>query len=97
MLYLFLWHTEAIASEGWIALVPLLLASWGLLGIEAASVECERPFHWHSNHLALGKACLVVARNVAQTMEGWVDPAIPKNKGTHKEGSVRSGVRHRHS
>lgn len=73
LLYLFLWHMEAIASSGWISLLPLLLASWGLLGIEAAAVECERPFQWHSNHLALGKACIVVARNLAQTYEnlGW--------------------------
>jgi ion channel-forming bestrophin family protein len=73
LLYLFLWHVEAIASYGWIALVPLLLASWGLLGIEAAAVCCERPFQWNSNHLALGKACIVISMNLAQTMEnvGW--------------------------
>lgn len=73
LLYLLLWHMEGIASEGWIAMLPLMLASWGLLGIEAASVECERPFHWGSNHLALGKACIVVAKNLVQTMDntGW--------------------------
>jgi ion channel-forming bestrophin family protein len=73
LLYLFLWHIEAIASSGWIALVPLLLASWGLLGIEAAAVCCERPFQWNSNHLALGKVCIVISMNLAQTMEnvGW--------------------------
>jgi ion channel-forming bestrophin family protein len=69
LLYLFLWHMEAIASGGWIAILPLQLASWGLLGIEAAAVECERPFQRNSNHLALGKAGIVVARNLAQTWQ----------------------------
>jgi len=80
-----LWHMEAIASQGWIALLPLLLASWGLLGIEAAAVECERPFWWHSNHLALGRMGVVVAKNVAQTMEqaGWTtNPAKEHAKRT---------------
>lgn len=73
LLYLLLWHMEAIASGGWPSLLPLQLASWGLLGIEAAAVECERPFQWHSNHLALGKAGIVVAQNLAQTYYnlGW--------------------------
>ncbi|KAG7372285.1 bestrophin, RFP-TM, chloride channel [Nitzschia inconspicua] len=69
LLYLLLWHVEAIASSGWIAILPLQLASWGLLGIEAAAVECERPFQRNSNHLALGKAGIVVARNLAQTWQ----------------------------
>ena len=79
LLYLFLWHMEAIASNGWIALLPLQLASWGLLGIEAAAVECERPFQWHGNHLALGKAGVVVAHNLAQTYQnlGWARVGIP--------------------
>ncbi|CAB9498573.1 UPF0187 protein [Seminavis robusta] len=72
LLYLFLWHMQAIAQSGsWIAILPLQLASWGLLGIEAAAVCCERPFQWDSNHLALGKACIVVSRNLAQTMENF--------------------------
>ena len=83
LLYLCLWHLEAIASKGWIALLPLMLASWGLLGIEAAAVECERPFQWQSNHLALGKACLIVSRNLAQTMQntGWATNTNLTNKG----------------
>jgi len=76
ILYLLLWHMQAIAGSGWIALLPLQLASWGLLGIEAAAVECERPFQWHLNHLALGKSCIVVAQNLAQTYEnlGYLKP-----------------------
>ena len=52
----------------WKAIVPLFAASWALLGIEAAAVECERPFAWHSNHLPLGKMCIVISANVAQTI-----------------------------
>jgi predicted membrane chloride channel (bestrophin family) len=78
LLYLFLWHMEAIASNGWIAILPLQLASWGLLGIEAAAVECERPFQHNSNHLALGKAGIVVARNLAQTWQNF-DCSTPLN------------------
>lgn len=69
MLYLTLWHLASIALNGWVSVFPLLIASWGLLGIEAAAVECERPFHWNKNHLALGRMCAVVASNVHQTLE----------------------------
>jgi ion channel-forming bestrophin family protein len=81
LLYLFLWHIVAIASNGWIAILPLQLASWGLLGIEAAAVECERPFQRNSNHLALGKAGIVVARNLAQTWKNfdWTSTASSQN------------------
>jgi len=68
-LYLLLWYTQAVAQHSWMALPYLICASWGLLGIEAAAVECERPFQWHSNHLALGNMCVVISRNVAQTLK----------------------------
>mmetsp|Transcript_43753 Transcript_43753/g.105529 ORF Transcript_43753/g.105529 Transcript_43753/m.105529 type:complete len:286 (-) Transcript_43753:157-1014(-) len=68
MLYLSFWHLSAIALNGWVCIPPLMIASWGLLGIEAAAVECERPFHWNKNHLALGKMGVVVAKNVHQTL-----------------------------
>ena len=58
----------AVVDNEWKAIPPLFAASWALLGIEAAAVECERPFEWHSNHLPLGKMCIVVATNVAQTL-----------------------------
>lgn len=64
-----LWYVIAIAKNGNIVIPVLLFVSWGLLGIEAAAVECERPFQWHQNHLALGKAAIVVAYNVAQTIQ----------------------------
>ncbi|CAJ1958264.1 unnamed protein product [Cylindrotheca closterium] len=68
MLYLCFWHISSIALNGWVCIPPLMIASWGLLGIEAAAVECERPFHWNRNHLALGKMGVVVAKNVHQTL-----------------------------
>ena len=68
ILYLLLWYLQALAHHGWGALPTLFAASWALLGIEAASVECERPFRWDANHLKLGGMCVVVARNVAQTL-----------------------------
>lgn len=71
MMYLCLWHLSSVALNGWICIIPLLLASWGLLGIEAAAVECERPFHWNKNHLPLGKMGVVVAKNVHQTLQDF--------------------------
>ena len=68
LLYLILWQMEAAANHGWVALPTAFAASWGLLGIEAAAVECERPFQWHGNHLPLGKMCVVSSRNVAQIL-----------------------------
>ena len=50
VLYLLAWHLDALAAHGWSALPPLVVISWALLGIEAASVECERPFMWEANH-----------------------------------------------
>eukprot|EP00571_Detonula_confervacea_P001941 CAMPEP_0172321382 /NCGR_PEP_ID=MMETSP1058-20130122/43206_1 /TAXON_ID=83371 /ORGANISM="Detonula confervacea, Strain CCMP 353" /LENGTH=406 /DNA_ID=CAMNT_0013036875 /DNA_START=61 /DNA_END=1281 /DNA_ORIENTATION=- len=69
LLYLFLWNLQGIGSNGWKSIPALLAASWALLGIEAAAVECERPYQLHSNHLPLGKMCVVVAKNVAQTVK----------------------------
>lgn len=81
LLYLAFWHLESLTEiyfsnenmeESWImgASLPLLFfESWSLLGIEAASVECERPFGWRSNHLPLGKMCVIVTQNVAQTLK----------------------------
>ena len=43
-LYLLLWNMTSMASSGWIALPALLAFNLSMLGIEAASVECECPF-----------------------------------------------------
>ncbi|KAL1504425.1 hypothetical protein AB1Y20_010831 [Prymnesium parvum] len=68
VVYLLIWALQAIAHHGALALPVVLAVSWGFLGIEAAAVECERPFLWGANHLKLGTMCIVVARNVAQTL-----------------------------
>ena len=68
LLYLFVFCTETVAQFGWVALPPLLAGSWALLGIEAAALECERPFQRRPNHLLLGRFACVVARHVGQTL-----------------------------
>ena len=56
------------AEGGWAVVPPLIAISWALLGIEAAALECERPFKHRPNHLPLGRFCVVTAENVAQTL-----------------------------
>merc|ERR1712216_236011 len=60
VLYLLAWTLQALALHGWSAFPTLVLVSWALLGIEAAAVECERPFQWQANHLALGRMGVIV-------------------------------------
>ena len=69
LLYLFLSNMTSIASTGWAALPALFAYNLLMLGIEAATVECEKPFDWNANHLTLGKFCVVVARNIAQALK----------------------------
>ena len=69
LVYLFLWNMSSVAKYGWLSLPFLSLLNWALLGIEAASVECERPFDYNPNHLTLGKVCVVVARNIGQALK----------------------------
>lgn len=73
ILYLLLWIMVSLAQHDWTVLPTLLAASWALLGIDAASVECERPFKWEANHLKLGGMCVTVARGVAQTLRDVSD------------------------
>lgn len=68
LLYLLMWSVDSLARHGWAAMPTLIAASWALLGVEAASVTCERPFRWEANHLALGRTCVVVANNVGQML-----------------------------
>lgn len=82
IIYLMLWHFQTVVIlmvnatsssnsswyYSWYDFLPLFTATFALLGIEAAAVECERPFLWSSNHLSLGKMCVVVSNNVAQTL-----------------------------
>ncbi|KAL9191351.1 hypothetical protein ACHAXT_001057 [Thalassiosira profunda] len=68
LLYLFLWNMSSVAALGWVALPFLFLLNWALLGIEAAAVECEKPFQYNPNHLTLGKVSVVIARNIGQCL-----------------------------
>ena len=53
--------------------VPFLfLFNWSLLGIEAAAVECESPFDYKTNHLTLGKASVLIARNIGQALKEMI-------------------------
>jgi len=54
---------------GWACPVAMTILSYGMLGIEAVSVSCERPFGWGSNHLPLDRLCDVVAEDVEQTLQ----------------------------
>mmetsp|Transcript_38309 Transcript_38309/g.92396 ORF Transcript_38309/g.92396 Transcript_38309/m.92396 type:complete len:478 (+) Transcript_38309:290-1723(+) len=72
LLYLVLWNMSSVAKYGWLSLPFLFLLNWALLGIEAAAVECERPFDYNPNHLTLGKVSVVVARNIGQALKELV-------------------------
>lgn len=74
VVYLAVSYLEALAAHGWAALPGLVLSSWALLGIEAAAIECERPFRRRPNHLLLGRFCHVIAENVAQTLADAAKP-----------------------
>lgn len=87
LLYLLLWAIEALAKHSWASVPVLLLASFALLGIEAAAVECERPFKGATNHLALGKMGVVVARNVAQTLRLATDAPMASTAGGSAGGT----------
>ena len=51
----------------------VLLISYALLGVEAAAVACERPFHDQSNHLPFNAFAAVVADNVQQVLQDAAD------------------------
>jgi len=68
LLYLFLVNLNGMANYGWPVMFALFAENVSLLGIEAASVECECPFKWNPNHLPLGKFSAGVAQNIAQTL-----------------------------
>jgi len=70
LLYLFLRITTGVANQGWLVLPGMLAMTWALLGLEAAAVECERPFGRKPNHLRLGLMSRIVAENVAQMLYG---------------------------
>ena len=78
VLYLLVAPLPAVAAGGWAVVPPLVAVGWALLGIEAAALECERPFTHRPNHLPLGRFCVVVAENVSQTL---ADSHAPQGPG----------------
>ncbi len=39
---------------------------------EAAAVECKSPFDCNTNHLTLGKASVLIARNIGQALQEMI-------------------------
>lgn len=62
---------------GWAAPLITVLLAFGLLGIEAAAVACERPFGKGSNHLAIDRFCCTIADNVSQIL--WQADALTES------------------
>ena len=71
------------------AFPALILVSWALLGIEGAAVECERPFRWDANHLALGRMGVVVSQNIGQTLRCLSFQSLT-HYGSSREGTDMS-------
>lgn len=69
LIYLLLFNMYSIAVDGWAALIICGAINWAMLGLESASVECERPFGRSPNHLPLAKFCHVIGENIVQTLE----------------------------
>mmetsp|Transcript_66554 Transcript_66554/g.156094 ORF Transcript_66554/g.156094 Transcript_66554/m.156094 type:complete len:388 (-) Transcript_66554:185-1348(-) len=62
-----------LQMESWWSVPMVLLISYALLGVEAAAVACERPFHDQSNHLPFNAFAAVVADNVQQVLQDAAD------------------------
>ena len=77
-----------IEELGWMVIVVSAIMTWALLGIEAASVECERPFHCRQTHLHLEHFCAVVADNIAQLLQSLPAQEMEPQAcaGTHHDG-----------
>jgi predicted membrane chloride channel (bestrophin family) len=81
-----------LSRDGLFALPGYLVLCWALLGIEAAAVECERPFQRKANHLAFGRFATVVASNIAQTVRvsALCSPRSPCTHVRKTDGIVRT-------
>ena len=62
-----------LKMHSWWSLPMVLLLSYALLGVEAAAVACERPFHDQTNHLPFHTFATVVAENVQQILQDAAD------------------------
>ena len=64
-------------SWGWATIPVTALASFALLGLEAASQEVESPFKkYRSNHMNMDGFCLLLLDNIQQSITDAADRAI---------------------
>ena len=73
-LILYLVNLPLILVEpwGWMTILITAIISWALMGVEAASCECERPFKRRDNHLHLERFCDVVTKDICELLEADV-------------------------
>ncbi|CAE7638205.1 unnamed protein product [Symbiodinium pilosum] len=64
-----------LQMKSWWSVPMVILISYALLGVEAAAVACERPFHEQTNHLPFNAFAKVVAENVQQILQHAADAA----------------------
>jgi len=69
LVYLFFLPLVLVETWGWLTVVVMAVISWALMGVEAASSECERPFKRRDNHLHLERFCNVVTSNICQLVQ----------------------------
>lgn len=77
-LLVFLLALPFVYASSWKWGTPFVVALIGfaLLGVEAAAVECERPFARDPNHFALELFCVLIDQNLQQTsltFSNWHD------------------------
>ena len=73
LVYLFFLPLVLVETWGWLTVAVIAVISWALLGVEAASCECERPFKCRDNHLHLERFCQVVANDIRQLIQAEQD------------------------
>lgn len=59
---------QHVYDWGWATIPIVFFNSWALLGIEVASLECERPVHRRANHLTMDAYCVRISKDVLQSM-----------------------------
>jgi len=69
MIYLAFLPLVHVETWGWGTIPVVLILSWGMIGIEAAAVECECPVHNRPNHMPMDTFCARIADDVVQTLK----------------------------
>jgi len=76
-LYLLLLPLIYVEEWGWNTVPAIALLSFGLLGIDGAAHECERPFEkGRANHMDMEGYCCLVLKNILQLMIHSADMKI---------------------